>query len=188
MGNKVDMIGYASGMLTVVASAPSRNMGDNRHKAAYWVAKCSCGSIIEVQGAALRSGHTTSCGCLKNHPNSHNLTHGKSYRHGKINPEYRMWTRAKHRARRLNIPFDLDCDDVVIPERCPVFPEIVLSVGQRTSSNNSPTLDRLIPALGYVKGNVRVISLKANRLKNNATSAELRRIADWLDEQLMNGE
>ena len=39
--------------------------------------------------------------------------------------------------------------------------------------DNSPTLDRIVPELGYVPGNVAVISWKANRLKGNNTDPEL---------------
>ena len=46
----------------------------------------------------------------------------------------------------------------------------------------SPTLDRIVPSLGYVPGNVVVISHKANSIKSNATAAEIRAVADWLDD------
>jgi hypothetical protein len=42
-------------------------------------------------------------------------------------------------------------------------------------------LDRVIPELGYVPGNVAVISLRANTMKQDATAAELRVLADWID-------
>lgn len=40
----------------------------------------------------------------------------------------------------------------------------------------SPSLDKIIPSLGYVPGNVRIISARANLLKNDATVDELRAI------------
>lgn len=40
----------------------------------------------------------------------------------------------------------------------------------------SPSLDRLDSSKGYVKGNVRVISKRANQLKNNATVEEMRMV------------
>ena len=43
---------------------------------------------------------------------------------------------------------------------------------------SSPSLDRIIPSLGYVKGNIRVISFRANTLKNNATLSELELILE----------
>jgi hypothetical protein len=44
-------------------------------------------------------------------------------------------------------------------------------------------VDRINPALGYVPGNIAVISWRANNLKRDAAAAELRRIADWMDAQ-----
>lgn len=41
------------------------------------------------------------------------------------------------------------------------------------SLNPKPSLDKIIPKLGYVKGNVWVVSNKANRIKSNATIEEL---------------
>jgi hypothetical protein len=46
---------------------------------------------------------------------------------------------------------------------------------------NSPTLDKIDPSKGYVKGNVNVISQRASRLKSDGTAAEHRAIADYMD-------
>lgn len=51
--------------------------------------------------------------------------------------------------------------------------------GTRGGGPNSPTLDRIRPDLGYVKGNVIVISGRANRIKSDATIEELRDIASF---------
>ena len=40
---------------------------------------------------------------------------------------------------------------------------------------------RINPSLGYIKGNVQILSNRANRLKNNATASELSLIADFMD-------
>lgn len=53
--------------------------------------------------------------------------------------------------------------------------------------DNSPSLDKLIPDLGYVKGNVAVISWRANRFKSDGTLEEIRMIADWMESQLTAG-
>ena len=50
-----------------------------------------------------------------------------------------------------------------------------------SDTDNSPSIDRLIPELGYIKGNVNVISLRANIIKNNATKDELIKIANWME-------
>ena len=89
-----------------------------------------------------------------------------------------MLSRCKHRAKQNNLPFNLSLEDIVIPKRCPVLDIEIrqLSVDDKPSKGyypNAPSLDRIIPELGYVKGNVRVISARANLLKSNATIFEL---------------
>jgi len=44
----------------------------------------------------------------------------------------------------------------------------------------APSMDKIIPALGYVKGNIQIISMRANRIKSNATTEELRLVADYM--------
>ena len=48
------------------------------------------------------------------------------------------------------------------------------------SRNDSPSLDRLAPELGYIEENVVWISNRANILKRDATWEELQRVAEWL--------
>ena len=47
----------------------------------------------------------------------------------------------------------------------------------------TPSLDRINPKLGYVKGNVQVISWRANNIKRDATAEELRLVADFVARQ-----
>ena len=85
-----------------------------------------------------------------------------------------MWSRAKYRSKRSGVPFNIDHCDIVIPAICPVLGiPIRPAKGHGGHDDNSPSLDRIIPSLGYVKGNVRVISQRANLLKSNATVEEL---------------
>lgn len=86
---------------------------------------------------------------------------------------------ARQRAKRFGLPFDLSAQDVIVPTHCPVL-GLRLECGRGTHHAASPTLDRIVPALGYVKGNVAVISLRANMIKSDATAQELERIAAWL--------
>lgn len=65
----------------------------------------------------------------------------------------------------------------MIPELCPVF-GVKLVHGDL---DWTPSIDRVDATCGYVKGNIAIISNKANRLKNNATADELRTVAAWLD-------
>jgi hypothetical protein len=89
-------------------------------------------------------------------------------------PAY-LWKVAKRRAQAKGLPFDIMPGDIIIPARCPLL-GIVLRRSEREKGgwlDQSPTLDRRVPALGYVKGNVWVISWRANRLKSDGTLAEL---------------
>lgn len=99
------------------------------------------------------------------------------------NPKGYILSRAKGRAKIAKVPFTIGPEDIEIPEFCPVFPEIRLQFHYgRGRPDHIPTLDRIVPHLGYVPGNIAIISMKANRLKSNATPEELRRIADWADQ------
>jgi hypothetical protein len=86
----------------------------------------------------------------------------------------KIHTRVKSRAKALGISFNLDVADIVIPQVCPVLGiPLRLEIGRKGYSPYSPSVDRIKPELGYIKGNVRVISARANLLKNNATLEEL---------------
>lgn len=81
---------------------------------------------------------------------------------------------ARSRAKKYNLPFDITSEDVVVPKFCPYLGIKLVPF----SEWSSPSLDKIIPELGYVKGNIQVISTKANTMKNNATQDELVRFAE----------
>jgi hypothetical protein len=87
------------------------------------------------------------------------------------------------RAKRKGVPFRLAAKDILVclpPNlRCPVL-DIPLVFGHAACLPDSPSIDRIIPELGYVPGNIRVISMRANSLKSNATADELQRVLDDL--------
>lgn len=91
------------------------------------------------------------------------------------NPEKHLLQAAKARALKAGIPFEIDIEDVVIPSMCPVLKQPMLR-----KTRYAPSLDRIKPDLGYVKGNVWVISRKANVMKNDATDEELKEFAEWV--------
>lgn len=79
----------------------------------------------------------------------------------------------KYRAKQKGIPFNLEKEDIFLPDGCPAL-GIELDYGtKKRQKPNSPSLDRRVPNLGYVKGNVQVISVKANVIKNDSTVEEL---------------
>jgi hypothetical protein len=86
-----------------------------------------------------------------------------------------MWKAAKERAIAKDLPFDIEPEDIIVPEFCPVLgiPLVQEIRGRSGWYDDSPSLDRKIPELGYVKGNIEVISNRANRIKADATEEEL---------------
>lgn len=52
--------------------------------------------------------------------------------------------------------------------------------GAMGPSNASPTVDRMVPALGYVLGNVHIICWRCNNLKRDAAPSELEQVAAWM--------
>ena len=95
-------------------------------------------------------------------------------------PKKRLLLAAKRRANKKGLLFDLTEGDIHIPDTCPIL-NIWLSHGTGKSTDNSPSLDRVIPEKGYVKGNVIVISWRANRIKSDATATELRTLANFYE-------
>lgn len=63
---------------------------------------------------------------------------------------------------------DTDYLQELFPEdwKCPVLGKELIWGGKR---NNSASLDRILPKIGDVRGNVRFMSDRANRVLNNAT-------------------
>lgn len=94
----------------------------------------------------------------------------------------RIHSRVKSRALRTGVAFNIDRSDIVIPEHCPVLGiRLDPAIGKGSGfHDNSPSLDRIKPELGYTKGNVRVISARANLLKSNATVEELEKVLEDL--------
>lgn len=90
---------------------------------------------------------------------------------------------AKRTARKQNLPFDLDNDylESIFPKdnMCPVFGFEFTISKQKESRDRSPSLDKIIPKLGYVKGNITIVSLKANRMKNNGTLEDLQKVLEY---------
>ena len=99
----------------------------------------------------------------------------------------KMWSitscqAAKQRARQAGLPHSITPGYIEHIARlyCPVL-DIYLAY-ERSSGvirPDSPTLDRHDNALGYVEGNVCVISWRANAIKNNATVAELEAVLSY---------
>jgi hypothetical protein len=88
-------------------------------------------------------------------------------------------SQAKTRAKKLGLSFDLNKEDLKVPEVCPILGIRLLSgVGKLTA--NSPSLDRVDPAKGYVVTNVRVISHRANTIKSDMPIEVFEKIVEYM--------
>lgn len=94
--------------------------------------------------------------------------------------EHSHLTSIRARAKEKGLDFNLTLDDFVIPDVCPVL-DIPLkrNFGKGFSSHNSPSLDRIVPSKGYVKGNVIIISTLANRIKQDATPEQIMKVGKF---------
>ena len=100
------------------------------------------------------------------------------------NPDFKIFQAAKRRAKQLNVPFTITRKDIIIPDKCPALGIPIVCGGSRYSTANSPSLDRLIPELGYVPGNVTIISHKANTIKSNANPEEILNVYSWVSKSI----
>lgn len=108
-------------------------------------------------------------------------------RKNSLDKEYRKDTHthwlhynAKRRAKSKGIEFNIEESDITIPEFCPV-----LKVKLESGTRHPPSLDRIDNSKGYIKGNVWVISRKANTMKNDATAEELKEFANWINQSTL---
>ena len=96
-----------------------------------------------------------------------------------VDPLISTLGRLKFRAKKLGLPFDLTVDDIIIPEFCPVL-GLKLERNIGIPNHNSPSVDRFDNDKGYTKDNIRIISSRANTLKNDSTIAELEAILNYM--------
>lgn len=97
----------------------------------------------------------------------------KTYLNNKDARKKPFITATKARAKLKNIPFEITEDDIYLPTHCPLLgTELDYAMGKGYRPNQA-SLDRKIPHLGYVPGNVWIVSRKANTMKSNASLEEL---------------
>jgi hypothetical protein len=92
--------------------------------------------------------------------------------------------RQKFRVKKANSinsgkEWTLEFGDLVWPTHCPIL-GIELDYFSEKRSDQSVSFDRIDSTKGYVKGNVQIISFRANRIKNDSTVEELHKIASYM--------
>ena len=93
----------------------------------------------------------------------------------------------KTRAKKRGLDFNIELEDIKTPAICPILGIPIVVKQSITNFNDykgpqpdAPSVDRIDNTKGYVKGNVQVISYKANSMKSNATPEELLKFAYWV--------
>ena len=116
-----------------------------------------------------------------------NRTHLREYFHeySVKNPEKMLWLSARARAKKKGAEFTIEETDIKIPKVCPVFnkpleKEFRPNGGKLGAHPYAASLDRIDNSKGYVKGNIQVLSMKANAMKSSASPEELLQFAFWI--------
>ena len=106
------------------------------------------------------------------------------YEYSQKNPQKILLLSAKHRSIKKGVPCTIIEEDIHIPAVCPVLgipiEKRFNADGKKGAYPNSPSLDRIDNLKGYEKGNIQVISSKANSMKNSASPEELLKFAYWV--------
>lgn len=100
------------------------------------------------------------------------------------NVRYFLCAMAKRRAKVRGIAFNITRDDIPeIPDICPIalIPIFRRNDGTRGPCDNSPTLDRVDPAKGYTKDNIRIISHRGNRWKSEMAIGDVRKLLAYCE-------
>lgn len=193
---KRQLLGMVFGRLTVSAEAP-------RTYQTMWACVCVCGKTCVVPAQHLVTGKTQSCGCRSDEVRAANARK-RDYR-GAKNPRakksaernggsyvpssdvwYKRAAGVYYGARKkgVQVGFASVAElatyiQPLIPKQCPVFgvPFVERGAG---FSKWSPSIDKIDPDKGYVRGNIQIISLFANCMKRDASAEELIKFATWV--------
>lgn len=150
------------------------------------MAKCKCGTTLLTKAPSCKE-------CSRQYMEDYRkrkFNEGSSkqdvynYKWRTLNPEAYLLHTAKSRAKKKGFEFDISIEDIIIPEICPVLgiPLFIRQGGSGIDKNpNNPSLDRIDSNKGYIKGNVKVISWRANDLKKNGTLEEFKQIVEYLN-------
>lgn len=177
--------GQRFGSLTV--SGKSRTEYRNRP---VWNCVCDCGTKVKVADNNLKSGNTKSCGCTKLDAINESRKQKMIDTYGAHISSSDLWymRAAAVFARIKREKAKTDFDSIVelamylksiAPRKCPVFGRL-FSAGNGSPHAWSPSVDRIVPSRGYIRGNLQIISYKANTMKQDATLGQLIRFAMWI--------
>lgn len=101
-------------------------------------------------------------------------------------PIQKHFRSCKERARRDKVEFSLTKEDIVIPELCPILqtPLVINKPGTGKCHTFTPSVDRVDSSKGYTPDNIRIISLKANRMKGDMSIEDVERLLKYMKGEL----
>ena len=102
----------------------------------------------------------------------------KLNRDWKVDAARLLYKNIKSRCKGIGREFSIELEDITIPEKCPVF-GFDLKREDRQTWMCAPSVDRIDSSKGYIKGNVTVVSRRANILKRDATLEELEQLFNY---------
>ena len=102
----------------------------------------------------------------------------KLNRDWKVDAAKLLYSNIKSRCKRIGREFSIELEDILIPEKCPVF-GFDLKREDRQTWMCAPSVDRIDSSKGYIKGNVTVVSRRANIIKRDATIQELEQLFNY---------
>jgi hypothetical protein len=90
-----------------------------------------------------------------------------------------VYTTALQTAQNLGLPFTIKRDHIPLPAKCPVFGD-TLELSRPKRHPRTPVAIMVDPSLGFVPGNVRIVSYRAAEIRGEVTPADLRAVAEFL--------
>ena len=102
----------------------------------------------------------------------------KLNRDWKVDAARLLYKNIKSRCKRMGREFSIELEDITIPEKCPVF-GFDLKREDKQTWMCAPSVDRVDNSKGYIKGNVTVVSRRANIIKRDATLEELEQLFNY---------
>lgn len=121
--------------------------------------------------------HAAEIAAKRRTPEAREKQRAASKRYREKNLEADMLRIVKSSAKRKGLPFNLTIEDITVPKVCPILGIELFKDG--TKGDNTPSVDRIKPELGYVKSNIIIVSLLANKIKTNATAEQILAVGEF---------
>ena len=158
-------------------------------------AAVAAGKDTYFTGKPCRRGHTSerfvsSHMCVECSRGDHYQSDRDRYR-AMNNTMAHQFRQRKNQSIKKGIPFTVELNDIEQPEYCPILGiKLNYAWGGKNGHLRDPakaTLDKVVPELGYIPGNVFIISWRANKLKSDMKIEELEKILTYMKEKI-NGQ